>query len=305
MAQGCHARAQIRVQITAMTGGIIRTGISGWTYAPWRGVFYPTGLKREEELAYASRQFRAIEINGTFYTMLRPDVFGGWADLVPADFVFAVKGPRTITHMCRLLDVEVPLANFVASGILRLGPHLGPVLWQFPANLAFDQRRVAAFLRLLPHDIASATRLARKHDDRLQAPAWLEAGTARPIRHAFEIRHDSFRCREFVGMLRAANVALVCADSVERPRLMDVTADFVYCRLHGSKERYVGGYDGNALNEWAARAREWAAGREPSDAERIDRRATRRKRDVFIFFDNDRRVRAPADAMELMRRLKS
>jgi len=235
--------------------GVIRVGVAGWTYAPWRGVFYPKGLKREQELGYAARHLRTIEINGTFYGMQRPEAFASWADQVPADFVFAVKAPRYITHILRLRDAQVPLANFIASGLLGLGIHLGPVLWQFPANFRFDPARIEPFLKMLPHDTAAAATLGRKHDNRLYAPAWLNVETRRPLRHAFEIRHETFRCKEFIDLLRFYNVALVCADSVEWPRLMDVTSDFVYCRLHGSEKRYASGYDNRALDEWPAASR--------------------------------------------------
>jgi uncharacterized protein YecE (DUF72 family) len=284
--------------------GIIRVGISGWTYAPWRGVFYPKGLKPGQELGYAAAHVRAIEVNGTFYAMQRPSDFENWAQQVPADFLFAVKASRYITHNLRLRDAEVPLANFIASGLLRLGIHLGPILWQFPANFRFDAERIEPFLRMLPHDTGAAAALGRRHDNRLRAPAFLEMEPRRRIRHAFEVRHDSFRCADFIELLRAYDVALVCADSVKWPRLMDVTSDFVYCRLHGSDELYASGYDHAALDQWAARINAWARGEEPEDAERVGGKAPSRRRDVFVFFDNDRKVRAPADAMELIRRLR-
>nr|WP_294504610.1 DUF72 domain-containing protein [uncultured Rhodopila sp.] len=286
-----------------MTSGIIRVGIAGWTYEPWRGAFYPKGLKREQELEYAASQFRSIEINGTFYGMQKPNAFAHWADQVPADFVFSVKAPRYITHILRLRDPLVPLANFIASGLLRLGMHLGPILWQFPPNFRFDPERMEGFLRILPQDTEAAAKLGSRHDSKLHAPASLEIESKRPMRHAFEIRHESFRCEAFIDMLRAYNVALVCADSVEWPRLMDVTADFVYCRLHGSEEVYASGYDNAALDAWSARVRAWAAGGEPEDAERIGGKSKPRKRDVFVYFDNDKKVRAPANALELIRRL--
>jgi uncharacterized protein YecE (DUF72 family) len=291
--------------MSAMTSGIIRVGIAGWTYEPWRGVFYPKGLKRQQELEYAASQFRSIEINGTFYGMQKPASFAHWADQVPADFVFSVKAPRYITHILRLRDPLVPLANFIASGLLRLGTHLGPILWQFPPNFRFDPGRIEPFLAMLPQDTEAAAELGARHDGKLHAPAWLEVGSKRPIRHAFEIRHESFRCDAFIDMLRARNVALVCADSVQWPRLMDVTADFVYCRLHGSEELYASGYDNAALETWARRVRAWASGDEPDDAERVGGKARPRKRDVFVFFDNDKKVRAPANALELMRRLRT
>lgn len=288
-----------------MTAGVIRIGIAGWTYAPWRGVFYPKGVKREQELGYAASHLRALEINGTFYGMQRPEAFEGWADQVPADFVFAVKAPRAITHILRLRDAQVPLANFIASGLLRLGIHLGPILWQFPSNFRFDPKRIEPFLRMLPHDTGAAAALGRKHDNKLRAPAWLEVECRRPMRHAFEIRHESFRCQAFIDLLRAHDVALVCADSASWPRLMDITSDFVYCRLHGSEELYARGYDNAALDAWGRRIKAWARGEEPEDGERAGGKARPRRRDVFVFFDNDKKVRAPANAMELIRRLRS
>jgi uncharacterized protein YecE (DUF72 family) len=288
-----------------VSGGIVRIGISGWTYASWRGVFYPKDLKREEELGYAASHLRSIEINGTFYGMQRPEAFESWAQQVPADFMFAVKAPRYITHILRLKDAQVALANFIASGLLRLGLHLGPILWQFPANFRFDRARIEPFLKLLPHDTGAAAALGRRHDNKLRAPPYLEVDTRRPMRHAFEIRHHSFLCPEFIDLLRTYDVALVCADSVEWPRLMDLTSDFVYCRLHGSQELYASGYDNAALDLWAARIGAWARGEEPDDAERVGGKARARRRDVFVYFDNDKKVRAPANAMELIRRLRS
>jgi len=285
--------------------GTVRIGISGWTYAPWRGEFYPKGLVQKRELAYAASRFPAIEINGTFYGMQRPAAFAAWHDEVPDDFVFSVKGPRFITHMRRLQNVEVPLANFIASGLLRLGRKLGPILWQFPPNFRFDEERLETFLKLLPRATGEAARFGRKHDDRLKAPAWLRIDADRPMRHAVEIRHDSFRSRRFIDLLRRHDVALVCADTVAWPRLMDVTADFVYCRLHGSEELYASGYDDAALDDWSARVVAWAKGGEPADAERVGGKARRRRRDVFVFFDNDRKVRAPDDAGALTRRVQA
>jgi uncharacterized protein YecE (DUF72 family) len=283
--------------------GQVRIGISGWTYPGWRGVFYPKGLSQKRELEYAAQQFASIEINGTFYGMQRPDAFAAWADAVPDDFVFAVKGPRFITHMKKLRDAEVPLANFIASGLLRLGPKLGPILWQFPANFKFDVERIEPFLKALPYDTTTAAHCGRKHDHRLKAPAWVKVEAERPIRHAFEIRSDTFRTQAFVDLLRKYNVALVCADTVEWPRLMDLTSDFIYCRLHGSEELYASGYDDKALDAWAARVAAWVKGDEPPDAERVGGRARKRRRDVFVYFDNDAKVRAPFDAKGLRARV--
>jgi uncharacterized protein YecE (DUF72 family) len=283
--------------------GCIRVGMSGWTYAPWRGAFYPKGLKQKEELPYAARQVGSIEINGTFYRQQAPKSFTAWAAAVPEDFVFAVKAPRFITHIRRLRDIEGPLTNFMASGLLNLGAKLGPILWQFPPNFVFDPGRFAPFLAMLPQDTAAAAALAARHDSWLKEPPATDIDTSRPLRHAVEIRHESFRDPAFIAMLRSHNVALVCADTVEWPRLMDVTADFLYLRLHGSEALYASGYDDAALDDWARRVRAWAAGREPADATRVDGPAPRRKRDVFVYFDNDLKLRAPVDARGLMARL--
>ena len=285
--------------------GDIRIGISGWTYAPWRGHFFPKGLPQKQELAYASTFFRSLEINGTFYSLQTPATFRFWASQVPEEFVFAVKAPRFITHIKRGRDALVPLANFFASGMLALGPKLGPILWQFPPNFRFDRDRAEAFLALLPHDTETASRLARRHDHRLKARAWLKADSARPIRHAIEIRHASFIDPAFIDLLRAQNVALVCADTVEWPLLMDLTSDFVYCRLHGSTELYRSGYDDSALSRWAARIRAWSRGKPMHDGEFASPEAAPAKcRDVFIYFDNTDKLRAPRDAQALMEKLQ-
>lgn len=283
--------------------GKVRIGISGWTYAPWRGVFYPKGLPQKRELEFAGTQFNSLEINGTFYGMQRPGAFASWADQVPPDFVFAVKAPRYLTHIRRLREVETPLANFIASGLLRLGSKLGPILWQFPPNFRFDAERIEPFLKLLPRDTEAAARIGKRHNDKLKARAWLTVDALRPLRHAFEIRNETFRTREFIELLRQYNVALVCADTVEWPRLMDLTSDFVYCRLHGSEELYASEYDDKSLDEWAVRVATWAKGSEPPDAERVHCQGRKRKRDVFVYFDNDMKVRAPFDARALSKRI--
>jgi uncharacterized protein YecE (DUF72 family) len=285
--------------------GTIRIGVSGWTYAPWRGVFYPRELPHKKELAYAARRFAAIEVNGTFYGLQRPEAFARWREQTPDDFIFAIKGSRYITHMLKLRDVERPLANFMASGLLRLGPKLGPILWQFPPQMKFDPERFARFFDLLPMNTDAASALARRHDERLTGRSALTSDTRQAVRHAVEIRDQSFCTREFIGLLRGHNVALVCADTVEWPLLMDVTADFVYCRLHGSEELYVSGYDDVALDRWAERVSAWTKGGEPADARRVlgPRRPARHGRDVYVFFDNDAKVRAPADAAALADRL--
>jgi uncharacterized protein YecE (DUF72 family) len=283
----------------------IRIGISGWTYPPWRGVFYPKGLKQKDELPFAARKFRTIEINGTFYGLQRPKSFDSWRDMTPEGFMFSVKAPRFITHIQRLRGVEVSVANFLASGLLRLGPKLGPILWQFPPTLKFDPEIFETFLALLPHDTEHAASLAGQHDARMNGRDWCETDRKRKLRHALEIRHESFRDKNFIALLRRYKTALVCADTVEWPRLMDLTADFIYCRLHGSEQLYASGYDSAALDDWARRLRQWSQGGEPEDAERAGGPARPRKtgREVFLYFDNDMKVKAPANAAALVQRL--
>jgi uncharacterized protein YecE (DUF72 family) len=286
--------------------GRVRIGISGWTYKPWRGTFYPTDLPQNRELAYAAALFGSIEINGTFYSLQRPESFAAWAAQTPDNFVFAIKGPRYITHLRRLKEIEAPLANFFASGILRLGAKLGPLLWQFPPYFRFDPGRLEGFFALLPRDTEAAATLARRHDEWMTGRAWTETDASLPLRHAMEIRHPSFATPAFIELLRAHGIALVCADAVAWPRLMDLTADFVYCRLHGSEVLYTSGYDDDALDRWAARVAAWARGEEAGDVERvIDAPGpSRPARDVFVYFDNDVKVRAPFDARGLIRRVR-
>lgn len=282
--------------------GDIRIGISGWNYAGWRGVFYPPKLAYKRELAFASHAFRTIEINGTHYSLQHPEDFARWAEETPEDFVFAVKGSRYITHMKRLREPEAGLANFFAQGLLRLGPKLGPILWQFPPNFRFDRERIEPFLALLPKDTATALKLARHHDRRVEGRTWLAIDKKRQLRHAMEIRHESFVTPEFVALLRKYRVALVSADTVEWPLLMDVTSDFIYCRLHGAEQLYASGYDTPAIAVWAKRVAAWAQGREAPDGEHASPRpaAKRVRRDVFVYFDNDAKVRAPFDAQALV-----
>lgn len=283
--------------------GDIRIGVSGWTYRPWRGQFYPLGLVQKRELSFAASQFNALEINGTFYGMQTPKAFRAWAEAVPDGFAFAVKGPRYLTHMLSLKNPEAPLANFFASGPLVLGEKLGPVLWQFPERFRFNAERIEAFLALLPQDMEAAAQLARRHDRRLRAPADYGDGGRRPIRHAMEIRHESFRDPAFVALLQKYHVALVCADTVDWPLLMDVTADFVYCRLHGSVELYNSGYSDRALYQWAQRVGHWARG-EATDGNFVTGpTADGVSRDVYLFFDNTDKLMAPGDARGLMARV--
>ena len=287
------------------TPGDIRIGISGWRYAPWRGHFYPKGLAQRKELAFASRMLSTIELNGSFYSLHRPESYQAWHDETPEGFVFAVKGSRYITHMLRLENVRIPLANFFASGLLALGRKLGPVLWQLPPRMRYDPERIERFLSLLPHDARSAQALAREHDARVAGRALLKAPRGLRIRHAVEVRHRSFIDPDFIAALRRHRVALVTADTAGRwPLLEDLTADFAYLRLHGDKELYASGYEDAALAHWAARIAAWRKGRQVPDAHLASSVAARRgRRDVFCYFDNDIKVRAPYDAARLAARL--
>jgi uncharacterized protein YecE (DUF72 family) len=286
--------------------GAIHIGISGWRYVPWRGVFYPATLPQHRELEFAASRFSTVEINGSFYSLQRPEAYRRWHDATPPGFVFSVKGSRYITHMLKLRNIEKPLANFYASGLLNLGPRLGPFLWQFPPQFRYDPARLEAFFRLLPRDTESALRLARKRDARMRGRSRLAIDANRPLRHAIEIRHDTFRDESFVALLRAYDVALVVADTAGKwPYVEDVTADFMYLRLHGDKEIYASGYTSRALDRWAERITAWSRGSQPPDAQLIvpDRAPARRRRDVFVYFDNDMKVKAPADALSLARKL--
>ena len=266
----------------------VRIGISGWRYEPWRGVFYPPGLPHKDELRYASRQMRSIEINGSFYSLQRPSSYQAWYDETPDDFVFAVKGGRFITHNKKLKDCEQPIANFFASGVLALENKLGPVLWQLPPQLSFASERIECFLAQLPRTTGEAAKLARAHDERVKHGAYLDVRRDLPMRHAMEVRHETYYDRAFVRLLEKYGVAMCVADTAGKwPYMEDVTADFVYVRLHGDKKLYVSGYGTAALDEWAAKIRAW----------------TRRKKDVYVYFDNDVKVRAPFDAMNLAARL--
>lgn len=279
-----------------------RIGISGWRYAPWRGVFYPKGLAQNRELAYAAKRFNTIELNGSFYSLQRPEFYARWRDDTPDDFVFAVKGSRYITHMLRLRNVDTALANFFASGVFELGHKLGPLLWQLPPTLAYDRNRLAAFLARLPRTGAEARALARRHDARVAGRASLRTDPRRTIRHAIEVRHTSFVQTEFVELLRDAGIALVIADTAGKwPWLEDVTADFIYVRLHGDNKLYESGYSDAALDRWAEKCVAWLAGTQAPSARTASREPPPRRssRDVFVYFDNDVKVHAPYDAMRL------
>jgi uncharacterized protein YecE (DUF72 family) len=286
--------------------GTLHIGISGWRYEPWRGVFYPPGLVQARELDYAARALPTIEINGSFYSLQRPSSYAAWYAATPPGFVFAVKGNRFLTHMLKLRGVETPLANVLASGMLALREKLGPILWQFPPQLRFDADKIEGFLRLLPHDTGQALAIARGHNEKMAGRAYLQIDAVRPLRHAIEVRHESFRDPAFIALLRKYNVALVVADTAGKwPDFEDVTADFVYIRLHGEHELYASGYEEASLGRWAERIRAWAAGLQPDDARLASSVAPApgTGRDVYCYFDNDIKVRAPFDALRLMEML--
>ena len=283
--------------------GSVYIGISGWRYVPWRGVFYPKGLAQHRELAYAAAQLPSIEINGSFYALQRPESYAAWHAATPPGFVFAVKGNRFLTHMLKLKDIEGPLANVLASGVFELRDKLGPFLWQFPPIVKFDPQRFEHFLSLLPQDTDSARELALQYQPRMEGRVALASGPNRPMRHAVEIRHESFRDPAFIAMLRRYKVALVVADTAGRwPLCEDVTADFVYIRLHGDKELYASGYEDGAIAAWAARIDAWRRGRQPEGARLVSDEAPpqARARDVYCYFDNDIKVHAPFDARRLI-----
>jgi uncharacterized protein YecE (DUF72 family) len=296
--------SEMQMEDEATSTGIVRIGISGWRYKGWRGVFYPDELAQRRELEFASRQFNTIELNGSFYSLQRPGSFVRWYQETPDDFVFSVKGSRYITHMRRLREPETPLANFFAQGILTLGQKLGPILWQFPPNFIFDADKFNAFFSLLPKTTIEAAALMRKYAGRPSHPVDSSLSGPAHLRHAVEIRNESFVTDRFIRLLHRHQIALVVADTVEWPLLMDVTADFVYCRLHGSEQLYASGYDDSTLQTWAERVTTWAQGGEVLDGRRAapPNTSTVNSRDVFVYFDNDMKVRAPFDARNLRER---
>ena len=266
----------------------IRVGISGWRYEPWRGVFYPDDLRQRDELAFASKLFNSIELNGSFYSLQRPEYYTRWRDETPDGFVFAVKGPRYITHLKRLRDIEGPLANFFASGVLALEAKLGPILWQFPPNFRYDKDTFDDFLHRLPTTRRLAVANAQHHTGVVEGRTYLDSKTTGVLRLAVEIRHESFRSDEFLQSLRDHNVALVVADTAGKwPLMEEQTADFSYVRLHGDEVLYTSGYGDKALEMWAKKIRSW----------------THADRDAYIYFDNDIKAHAPFDAMELAKKL--
>lgn len=261
----------------------IRIGMSGWTYAPWRGVFYPDKLRQKDELSYAAKQVTSIEINGTFYRMQTPKSFQQWYAQVPDDFQFAVKAPQYMTHRRRMKDVAQPLRNFFASGVLALGKKLGPILWQLPPNLPLVDDRFEQFMRELPHDSLVASALAMEHDSFIKSPL-VEAPGKFPIRHAFEFRHSSFHDSDFFAVMRQNNVALVFADSGEHSlNVEELTADHVYLRMHGQGEVLQNGYPDAYLKMTAKKVLAWA-----------------KDRPVNVYFDNDAKGHAPLNAMRML-----
>ena len=266
----------------------VRIGISGWRYEPWRGVWYPEGLAQRRELEFCGRHFPTVEINGSFYSLQRPEYYDEWYRETPPGLVFAVKGSRYITHLLRLKNIDKPLANFFASGIFNLREKLGPFLWQFPPMFRYERARLEGFFEKLPRTSAQALALARRRDARMTGRARLAIDEDRPLRHAVEIRHPSFMNKDFTALLRAHDIGLVVADTAGKwPKLFHVTSDFVYVRLHGDVTIYTSGYSDRALASWARRIRNWE----------------REGRDVYVYFDNDVKVKAPFDALNLMRKL--
>jgi len=258
----------------------IRVGIGGWTYEPWRGTFYPDKWPQKRELDYAASKLTAIEINGTYYSSFKPASFAAWAAAVPDDFVFAVKASRFCTNRKVLADAGESVARFVGQGIVELGAKLGPILWQFMATKKFDAEDFGAFLKLLPASHAGV-----------------------PLRHAVQVRHASFAVPEFVEMARAAGVAIVFADSADYPALADISGNFAYARLENGVADEPLGYSSSAIDDWAATARGWAAGQSPAPVPLIADPAPAVPRDVFVFFINGAKERAPHGAMALIDRL--
>lgn len=284
----------------------IRIGISGWRYAPWRKSFYPDKLTQAKELHFASRALPTIEINGSFYALQRPSSYASWNEDTPHGFVFSIKAPRYITHVLKLEDVQAPIANFFASGIFHLKEKLGPILWQFPPSFKFEPLLFEHFLAMLPHDTVTALAMAHKREARMQGKEYLEIDAKRPVRHAVEIRNDSFVTPEFIDLLRKYKVALVIADTGKRwPEFEDITADFIYMRLHGDEKLYLSNYIDSALDNWEKRIRDWSTGGQPEHATLISNTQAHTKtgRDVFCYFDNTTKLNAPFNARRLLQKL--
>ena len=262
--------------------GTIRAGIGGWTFEPWRGVFYPDGLAHAKELQYASHHLATIEVNGTYYRTQKPSTFASWAKEAPADFVFTLKGPRYATNRRVLAEAGDSIARFIESGVAELGAKLGPLLWQFAPTKKFDEADFGAFLDLLPNPV-----------------------DGRDLKHAVEVRHASFCTPSFIALAREKSVAIVFADHATYPAIADVTSDFVYARLQTGEDSVPTAYKPKALDEWAERAKIWASGGTPEDLPIIDPgvKTPRAPREVFVYFIHEGKVRAPAAAMAFQKRV--
>jgi len=261
--------------------GNIYVGIGGWTYEPWRGVFYPKGLPHAQELTYAAQQLTSIEVNGTFYRTQTPKTFRSWADQVPDGFVFSLKGPRYAVNRRVLSEAGESIKRFLESGVTELGRKLGPLLWQFAPTKKFDEADFAGFLDLLPATF-----------------------DGHRLRHVVEVRHDSFKAPAFIAMCRKANVAICYAEHDTYTEIADITGDFIYARLQKGNEKLKAGYPPKALDAWAERAGTWAAGGAPKDLPMIDKAPKKTPRDTFIYFIHEAKVRAPAAAMALIERVR-
>ena len=259
----------------------IRIGVGGWDYEPWRTSFYPPGLARARQLEHAGRHLTATEVNATFYRLQKPETWQRWAAAVPDDFRFAIKGSRFCTNRKALGEAAEAIGKFCAQGFTCLGDKLGPIMWQLAPTKKFDAEEISAFFALLP-----------------------TSRDGRALRHAVEVRHESFRCREFVALARAAGVAIVVADSADFPLIADLTADFVYARLRRTREDEPLGYAAGELDRWAEAARGWAKGESPPGLPYVsDAPAPVRPREVFLFVISGAKVRNPAAAMALIERL--
>lgn len=287
----------------------IYVGMSGWTFEGWRKDFYPKGLPQKKELEYASRQVNSIEVNGTFYSLQKPASFQRWYDETPNGFCFSIKAPQYITHIRRLKEVEEPVANFFASGLFCLKEKLGPILWQFPPSLTLKDDRFQKFLDILPFDSKAALKVAKKHSSKMDGRNFLEIHGDYPIRHAFEFRHPSFANPEFIDLLREHNVAVVFGHSggISSPYMEDLTADFIYARMHGQDEEYKeNGYGEKFVKSWAERVKIWMDGKQPKDVLCIsDTKPKLMKRDAYIYFDTETKSTAPFDAVRLLNILNS
>lgn len=283
----------------------IRIGLSGWAYDEWRSRLYPTRLPRRRWLDYAAHEFPTLELNSTFYGLATPDRYRRWRAATPRGFCFSVKASRYLTHNLRLRHTDQALANFLASGVLELGDRLGPILWQLPETARFDAEVLSVFLQALPRTTTDAAALAARHDDKVQDAAF-EPGRRRRIRHVLEPRHESFFGPDAVRLVRRHGVALAFSHG-DWPYTEEVTAGFVYVRLHGPGPTYASPYGRERLREWAARVAAWHGGREPPDARRCTDLAPprRRSRDVYLYFDNDVGGHAPRDARTLRELLEA